>query len=1067
VSVPIRISLALGLLCATFAHAATKSWTGAVSNQWSVGGNWSGGVAPVNGDQLLFPNGAANVNMVNNLSGLSLAGITLTGGSYSLSGNAITLTGNLVETGGAITWNVPTTLAASVTFDPISNLQNTLALGGNTLTISGTHLTGTINGTGNVVIGSGMDLFGGGHINITGNVTLNSGSLNVPSGAAVAATLLTVNGTSEVRGYGDIPATTMNAGTLNIDGFAGIGTLSALGNFSAASGVNVLYDITASNNDILSVVGTVTLSNPTLQVTLPSTIPTVGQTFLIIANDGADAISGTFAGLPENGTFTVSGVTFRISYIGGTGNDAVLTVISAPRAWTGAVNNLWSVGGNWSSGVAPVNGDQLAFTNGAAITTTVNDLVGLSISGVTYTSNINSYHLNGNAITLTGSVTGGGFLLFWNLPTTLAASSSFDPFMIVQNTVSLGGNTLTLHHGQLTGTISGSGNVVIDGNMDLMGTGVINITGNVTLTSGALNVPSGSAVAATLMTVAAGTVSGNGNIPTTVMNGGTLRLEGFSGIGTLTAIGNFSAASGVNMLYDVTASNNDILSVVGAVTLSNPTLQLSLPGTLPGVGQTFLLVANDGADAVSGTFAGLPENSTFTISGVTFRISYAGGTGNDVVLTVLSAPKAWTGAVNNLWSVGGNWNGGVAPVNGDQPTFPSGAANTSMVNDLSGLSLAGLTFTGSFTLTGNALTLTGNVSSIAGINWNVPTTLAAPVTFSEGLSLQNTTALGGNTLTLGGESLSGTINGTGNVVINGGLDLGSGGSINITGNVTLTNGNLHVSSGATIAATLLTVNGGTLIGNGNVPATTMSGGTLDVGGFSFNPDKISTLTAFGNFSAASGVNVLIDVSASASDILSVVGTVTLSNPTLQVAFPATIPAVGQTFLIVANDGTEPVSGTFAGLPENSTLTVSGVTFRITYAGGTGNDVFLIVVNATTTTLLSSKNPTESGETFTLTAHVASSGGTPTGTVSFEEGAVVLGTAPLNGSGNAVLTLQLPAGSHSIVARYLGAATFGSSASAALVQQVNDTTPIPTLSEWMLLLLCIALAIAGATIATKR
>src|SRR6185503_20540601 len=118
--------------------------------------------------------------------------------------------------------------------------------------------------------------------------------------------------------------------------------------------------------------------------------------------------------------------------------------------------------------------------------------------------------------------------------------------------------------------------------------------------------------------------------------------------------------------------------------------------------------------------------------------------------------------------------------------------------------------------------------------------------------------------------------------------------------------------------------------------------------------------------------------------------------------------------------------------------------RITYAGATGNDIVLTVLNDTTTTLLSSKNPTVSGESFTLTAHVTSAG-TPTGNVSFEEGATVLGVGTLDGNGDAVLTTQLPAGAHSIVARYLGAGVFAPSQSAALVQAVSPASTTTTLS----------------------
>jgi hypothetical protein len=59
-----------------------------------------------------------------------------------------------------------------------------------------------------------------------------------------------------------------------------------------------------------------------------------GDTFTIIDNRSSDAVSGTFAGLDEGAQFTVDGVTFAISYVGGDGNDVVLTAkntVSAPN----------------------------------------------------------------------------------------------------------------------------------------------------------------------------------------------------------------------------------------------------------------------------------------------------------------------------------------------------------------------------------------------------------------------------------------------------------------------------------------------------------------------------------------------------------------------------------------------------------------------------------------------------------------------------------------------------------------------------------------------------------------
>ncbi|QDU19645.1 autotransporter-associated beta strand repeat-containing protein [Urbifossiella limnaea] len=56
----------------------------------------------------------------------------------------------------------------------------------------------------------------------------------------------------------------------------------------------------------------------------------MGQTVTLIDNLGADPVTGTFAGLPEGGVLTANGQTFTISYVGGDGNDVVLTPANTP-----------------------------------------------------------------------------------------------------------------------------------------------------------------------------------------------------------------------------------------------------------------------------------------------------------------------------------------------------------------------------------------------------------------------------------------------------------------------------------------------------------------------------------------------------------------------------------------------------------------------------------------------------------------------------------------------------------------------------------------------------------------
>lgn len=72
---------------------------------------------------------------------------------------------------------------------------------------------------------------------------------------------------------------------------------------------------------------------------------------------------------------------------------------------------------------------------------------------------------------------------------------------------------------------------------------------------------------------------------------------------------------------------------------------------------------------------------------------------------------------------------------------------------------------------------------------------------------------------------------------------------------------------------------------------------------------------------------------------------------------------------------------------------------------------------TTTTLNTATVNIVYGQSVTLNAAV--SGGTPTGNVEFRNGASVLATIPLDGSFQANTVLNLPAGSYSIVAYYLG------------------------------------------------
>lgn len=107
--------------------------------------------------------------------------------------------------------------------------------------------------------------------------------------------------------------------------------------------------------------------------------------------------------------------------------------------------------------------------------------------------------------------------------------------------------------------------------------------------------------------------------------------------------GNLTMVSGSAYDFEVggatECSEYDQLKVVGAVDLGGGTLNtISYNSFAPINGQSYKIIDNDGSDAVTGTFASLPEGATFTLGGAVLKISYVGGDGNDVVLSVSSSP---------------------------------------------------------------------------------------------------------------------------------------------------------------------------------------------------------------------------------------------------------------------------------------------------------------------------------------------------------------------------------------------------------------------------------------------
>lgn len=124
------------------------------------------------------------------------------------------------------------------------------------------------------------------------------------------------------------------------------------------------------------------------------------------------------------------------------------------------------------------------------------------------------------------------------------------------------------------------------------------------------------------------------------------------------------------------------------------------------------------------------------------------------------------------------------------------------------------------------------------------------------------------------------------------------------------------------------------------------------------------------------------------------------------------------------------NGTTYGPSTTAPTSAGGYTAAATFNGDANHNGssdskdFSIARAATTTTVMSSFNPSALGQSVTFKATVVSTVGTPSGTVQFKDGATDLGTAALNASGVATLTTSaLTSGNHPITATYNGATNF--------------------------------------------
>jgi len=170
--------------------------------------------------------------------------------------------------------------------------------------------------------------------------------------------------------------------------------------------------------------------------------------------------------------------------------------------------------------------------------------------------------------------------------------------------------------------------------------GTLQMPNNYTNTAGTLLLDGGTLTDFGGLGMTGGELEGTGTVGAACVFDAGIVSPG-QGPGLIQFKSGLTLGSGVTLMVDgtgtVPGTQYDQLSVAGPVALSNCTLQVTaLPTVPPGTG--FAIIA--GQSGVSGTFNGLPENSSVTVGAQVFGIHYgAGGSTVTLVLESTGAPQ--------------------------------------------------------------------------------------------------------------------------------------------------------------------------------------------------------------------------------------------------------------------------------------------------------------------------------------------------------------------------------------------------------------------------------------------
>ena len=986
------------------AHAATRTWDGGgADNFWTNAANW-GGTAPVAGDNLIFPGTAPADSLVNTNNfpaNTTFGSITITGTNYNLSpfGNAIILTNGIShQSGGTNTVAMTISLGASQTFESTIGTGG-LTVSGSLLNLNGRDLTNdtiglttisrAISGTGNLLKrGTGTLRLQGTANTYTGSMTVEEGVLELNKAAAfvsipgpliIGDSIGAVN-SAVVRLFSADQISDTSAVTIEDDGLLDLSAFSdAIGPLTTVGG-----DVTMLAGTTLTLGGDVTAnaSTNTASISGNLSLGSATRTFNIAAGTASPelAISAVVSGDAGAGITKTGSGSLRLSgantYSGLTAvNFGALEVLNPSALGSTASGTTLGSGSFLLLSGVTVAGESLTIV-GTSAPITSSGAAGWSGNIVLNGSLV--LQVNSGTNTISGDISGPGGLVK-NNPGTLILSGTNENTYAGTTTVNVG--TLLLNKSVGTNAVSGplvigdgvgaldsavvrllginqvndssavtiadDGLLDLNGNSDAIGaltvaggdvatgagtltlggdvtanasTNTANISGNLSLGNATRTFSIAAGTANPDLTISA-VISGNAGAGITKTGSGSLQLSGTNTYSGVTAV-NFGALeifnpSALGSPASGTTLGSGSFLLLSGVTVAGESLTIvgtSAPLTSSGVAGwsgnivlngSLVLQVNSGTYTISGDISGpgslLKNNPGTLILSGTNENTYAGTTAvNAGTLLLNKSPGVM--AIPGALVIGD----GAGGTNADVVRL---LAN-SQIPDSSPITItgSGLLDTDGFTEVVGAVSGTGNLQLDSG-------------TFSVGFSGQDV-------------AFDGTISGSGNLIRNGSGTWSLNGTNTFSGNCTF---NANTLVNGTLLANSISVSG-TLGGTGTVGRVSMAvNGTISPG---LSPGGLTTSNLA--FIVTSKYRVELNGTTPGSDYdqLKVKGAVNnLASATLNATLGFLSPS-NTSFIIIDNDGTDAVTNTFFGLGEGTTFNINGAPFRISYVGGTGNDVVL-------------------------------------------------------------------------------------------------------------------------------